>query len=520
MSLSRIGVVEVSLSLFALALLIRFGKRRIRLPLPPGPTRKFPIVGNMLELPTTRGPQTYAEWSKIYGSDMVHLGGLGQNLIVINNYTIASDLFEKRGHIYSCRPQFTFLNEMMGMSCIFAVMPYGEEWRECRRTFVQHFPPSNRHIHQPKELQLIRTRLLPQLLQSPDKFMGHIRHVIGGILISLAYGMDTQPTEDPWIELAEEAMCASAAAAVPGKYFVDLFPSLKHVPEWFPGAGFKRQAREWRDLWTRFRVAPFLAAEENIAKGDGQQSFVSSCLDSINETCDVQRQKTMIRDTAASFFAAGADTTHTSIVNFILAMTLNPDAQAKAQAEIDSVLENGRLPEFTDEDSLPYVTAVMKEVMRWQPPNPLAVPHLVTENDTYNGYHIPKGSCVMGNAWAMSRDEERYPEPELFKPERFLTPDGKLNPNAHDPFDFVFGFGRRKCVGIHIAISTIWMAMTSILATLDISKEVDEFGNVIEPIIKFKASSIVALPLPFKCSIKPRSKEAENLIYTAAEHSS
>lgn len=44
----------------------------------------------------------------------------------------------------------------------------------------------------------------------------------------------------------------------------------------------------------------------------------------------------------------------------------------------------------------------------------------------------------------MSRDEQRYPEPELFKPERFLTPDGKLDPLAHDPFDFVFGYGRRR----------------------------------------------------------------------------
>lgn len=344
--------------------------------------------------------------------------------------------------------------------------------------------------------------------------------MIGGTLISLAYGMDTKPVNDPWIYLAEQAMLASAAAAVPGKYIVDVLPWLKYVPEWFPGAGFKRQAREWRELWAKFRTAPFVAAEENIARGGGQHSFVSSCLDSINEKHDLQEQKVVIQDTAVSFLAAGADTTGASIVNFFLAMTLNPESQAKAQAEIDRVLDSERLPEFGDEDSLPYVTAVMKELLRWQPTNPLAVPHLVTESDTYLGYHIPKGSIVIGNAWAMSRDEERYPEPDLFKPERFLTPDGKLDPNAHDPFDFVFGFGRRKCVGIHIAVSTLWMTMTSILATFNISKAKDEFGNVVEPVVDFKSASIVALPAPFKCSIKPRSREAEKLIYAAAEHSS
>lgn len=76
--------------------------------------------------------------------------------------------------------------------------------------------------------------------------------------------MNTKPTNDPWVHLAEQAMLASAAAAVPAKWFVDVFPSLKHLPEWFPGAGFKRQAREWKELWRRFRVEPFLAGQENI----------------------------------------------------------------------------------------------------------------------------------------------------------------------------------------------------------------------------------------------------------------
>jgi len=62
---------------------------------------------------------------------------------------------------------------------------------------------------------------------------------------------------------------------------------------------------------------------------------------------------------------AGADTTGATIVIFILAMTLNPDVQAKAQAEIDRVLENRRLPDVSDHDSLPYVTAIMREVLRY-----------------------------------------------------------------------------------------------------------------------------------------------------------
>lgn len=59
-------------------------------------------------------------------------------------------------------------------------------------------------------------------------------------------------------------MAASAMGAIPGKFLVDVFPWLKYVPEWFPGAGFQRQGREWKALWRRFTDVMFETAEEHI----------------------------------------------------------------------------------------------------------------------------------------------------------------------------------------------------------------------------------------------------------------
>jgi hypothetical protein len=83
-------------------------------------------------------------------------------------------------------------------------------------------------------------------------------------MISLAYGIPTKLENDPLVHLAEESMAASASGAIPGKYIVDVFSSLKYIPEWVPGAGFQREAREWKELWRRFRDVMFQTAEDNI----------------------------------------------------------------------------------------------------------------------------------------------------------------------------------------------------------------------------------------------------------------
>lgn len=139
-------------------------------------------------------------------------------------------------------------------------------------------------------------------------------------------------------------------------------------------------------------------------------------------------------------------------------MVKYPDIQAKAQAYLDQNLGSNQLPSYDDERSLPYITAIVLEVLRWQPVLPLSIAHLNTEEDNYKGYTIPAGSVVIPNAWyvydnllvhdlsdvhprAILHDENVYPDPFEFKPERFLK-DGQLDLSVPDP-SAAFGFGRR-----------------------------------------------------------------------------
>src|SRR5271170_1253181 len=87
---------------------------------------------------------------------------------------------------------------------------------------------------------------------------------------------------------------------------------------------------------------------------------------------------------------------------FFLAMTLFPEVQLKAQEEIDRIVGTKRLPNFEDRANLPYVDAIVKEVLRWHPVGPIGVPHMTTEDDIFNGYLIPKGALILVNIWYAS----------------------------------------------------------------------------------------------------------------------
>ncbi|KAH6908764.1 cytochrome P450 [Coprinopsis sp. MPI-PUGE-AT-0042] len=461
-------------------------RRRFGPPLPPGPPKHF-LYGNLRDVPREYVYHTYEEWGETIHSSFV----------ILNSFEAATALFQKKSSIYSSR---------IGWDWLLSSLPYGERWKHGRNLIHRQFNPSRAELHEPRQLRFIRGYLLPKLLENKQTIDQIARHLLGGMSLAVAYGIKIKREDDPFINLGESAVESLVKGSVPGKYL--------YVPKWFPGAGFQREAAQYRKLQEGLRERPWEAAIKSM--GDASHtSFAASCINEIDRAQpDYDYRLEIIKDTAAVIFGAGVDTLSAATETIFLALASFPEVVRKAQAEIDRVIGPNQLPEFEDRPNLPYISAIVRESLRWQPATPivLAVPHLNTEEDIYKGYRIPKGSIVTGNAWAMLHNEQDFPEPLAFRPERFLNPDGSLNNSVRDPCDAAFGFGRRECPGKDLALSILWLITASALTAFDFEGTVNEVRGRIVPQSVTYRSGLIRHPEPFGLIIRPRTEQMREVV--------
>ncbi|KAF8885935.1 cytochrome P450 [Infundibulicybe gibba] len=475
-------------------------------PFPPGPKPK-PIVGNALDIPAKNAWITYSQWAEKYRSDILHVEALGQHIIVLSSLEDATELLEKRASIYSSRPSIPMLDLMEWVDFNVGFLPHGDIWRHHRRVLQQCFKKDAVATYDPIHMSKVH-QMLKGLLASPENLQMHIRTVAAAVIMAIIYGHDVSAMDDRFVTIAETAIDQAGKALIPGAFLVNTFPVLRHLPPWFPGAEFHRTAKKIKKLTSEMQNRPFDFVRKNMKDGTGRPSLLANLLEANDNDGGSKEQEEILKGVSATAYAAGADTTVSSIATFFYTMAVNLDVRRKAQQEIDMVIGNDRLPESQDRQSLPYVEALYREIMRWRPALPLGVPHASTEDDVYKGYFIPKGSIVFANIWSMSRSEAVHKNPDKFDPERHLDGQGRLKEEG--PV-LAFGFGRRICPGRHIASSTVWHIIACVLSTFDISKAKDANGNEIEIEGKY-TDGAVSHPHPFPCSITPRSSRSRELI--------
>ncbi|KIK64105.1 hypothetical protein GYMLUDRAFT_40354 [Collybiopsis luxurians FD-317 M1] len=469
-------------------------------PLPPGPP-KLPIIGNLTQMPQEKEWLTFAKWGEQYGK-LSSVTVLGQNLIIVNSASIAREMLDKNSAIYSDRPVIPMGGELCGWKNTLVLTPYGERFRNYRRLAHQLFgnAATMKSFHPVEELET--HRFLKRLLSRPAEFSDHIRKTAGAIILRISHGYEVGEGADPFVTLADKATEQFALSTSPGGFLVNLIPFLQYIPDWVPGTAFKKTAKEWSATLNEMVDLPYNFVKKQIATGSAEPSYVSKLVE--GQTLSAE-QEFEIKWSSASLYSGGADTTVSAIHSFFKAMALYPEVQAKAQAELDAVVGNDRLPSFEDRDHLPYLQAVTLEALRWHSVVPTSVPHRVTEDNVFKGYFIPKGSLVLANLWQMNHDPEVYSDPMSFKPERFMGP----NPES-DPRDSCFGFGRRICPGRVLADASVFISCAMALAVFNISKY-SEDGKIIEPDTD-QTTGTISHPSTFKCTISPRSDKAVELI--------
>ncbi|KAJ3515359.1 hypothetical protein NLJ89_g1812 [Agrocybe chaxingu] len=291
------------------------------------------------------------------------------------------------------------------------------------------------------------------------------------------YNYDLKPQHDPYVQVAEKAMQSLSDPA-----FVSLaeaIPPLRYLPAWFSGAGFQKLARETKEATDAMLEIPTEFVRKRVERG---YTSDNPCLmTDLLKYCKTQEDDTALKEAAATGYLAGADTTSSALGTFFYAMALHPHFQKKAQEEIDMITDGDRLPIWEDRASMPYLEAILREVMRWKAITPLGLSHSTTEDDVY------QGATVVPNIWAMTHDGQIYQNPEVFDPGRFLTPDG------------------------HLTDDDFWYAIANILAVFEIDRKKDANGNYLPLEVEY-SNTLVSHAQPFECSIKPRSQSISQIV--------
>ncbi|KAM6529366.1 hypothetical protein FALCPG4_007502 [Fusarium falciforme] len=362
---------------------------------------------------------------------------------------------------------------------------------------------------------------MSQLLQSPEQYYDHIRRYSTAVILSSVYGIRGPEFNHPNIQrlynVQDQFTAILETGATPP---VDTFPFLKHLPTLL--APWRKWAlsirREQRQLYFEL----LNNAKSRIQRGVHRSCFMDDILS------EAKRAKYSLDDEHTAYVGGvlmegGSDTTASTLLSFLMAMMKHPDVLRKAQKEVDEICGLQRSPNFEDVVRLTYIRQCMTETLRWRPVAAGGIPHVLIQDDTYQGYQFPKGSIFIANAWAIHHDPDVYDRPEEFRPERY---EGNEFGFKEDPQDssslrktYAFGAGRRVCPGQHLAENSLLINMAKLVWTFNMLPGEDptigkqlSLSEIDDSMATAWTNGFLTAPKKFPLSLAVRSREHEQVI--------
>ncbi len=230
--------------------------------------------------------------------------------------------------------------------------------------FQSAFSPTNIIQYRDKQEDLAKA-LVKQIVKKPTQWRGLLTRFASSLILSIAYGIRITEDSDPYVVLADKIAWYFANGGSPGATAVDIAPFIRRLPAWvriFPSLNF---ARDNYAIVKEFNQAPFDSVKSRMASGVPEVSFVRKMLEEKQSAVtDDRLTEADIKGAAATMYAAGADTTLSTLVVWVLCMVLSPEAQEKARQEIDRVVGRDRLPKLADRGSLPSIDRMVYETAR------------------------------------------------------------------------------------------------------------------------------------------------------------
>ncbi|KAG6831335.1 hypothetical protein H0H92_011250 [Tricholoma furcatifolium] len=482
--------------------------------LPPGPPNRYAFLRKYPE-------RALHAWAQVYGPLFsVWMGN--QLFVVVSDPKIARDLLVTNGSIFSSRKQYFMKNQTILRGRAITASEYGDTWRHHRRIATQVLTPKAMQGY--TDIMDYEAHMFIRSLYDESK-QGALpinpAHYTGSNMLIIAFATRTDSSIDPLTEKALALAMEFMDLTGPWSNAIDFFEPLQWIPS--------RMRTRGRNLHAGFLDA-YGGLIDRVKSRINAGEHVPDCLvKTLIETQEAEKLDWEDVCMLAAVFVLGGvhsvrkvffrETLHSTlnpillqvsgIIQWFLALMPSiPEVQARAHEELDRVIGRDRWPDIEDEENLPYIRAIIKEVQRVHTPFWMATPHCSTEDFEYNGTFIPKGSVVVLNCYTLHHNEERYPDAHVFNPERYMgdhyscAESAKL-PNVMERDHWAFGAGRRICPGLPAAERELWLAFSRLLWAFKFESLPDEPISLEE----YEGRS-GRMPMPFRLKLTPR---VENL---------
>jgi len=458
----------------------------------PGP-RGLPILGNALQLETSRMHLIAEEWSRRYGECFRFRIGPRQVVGLANPETIAA-LLRERPDGFQRSTRLGEIAEDMGFNGLFAAE--GDAWRRQRPMVMASFDPKHIKTYFPALLKVTqrferRWRRTAAAGESLDLQADLMRYTVD-VTAGLAFGTDINTLESD-----EEVIQTHLDKVFPAlfKRLFAPFPFWRwfrdrklefHLQALQRAVGdFIAQARTRMEAKPELREHPTNLIEAMIAARDNPGSGLTD---------------SDVAGNVLTMLLAGEDTTANTLAWMIYLLYRHPEALRRAREEISS--RGNAMPQrYEDMTSLPFVDACINETMRLKPVAPIIV--LQPKRDTVvSDIEVPKGTLLMCLMRAGATDERRFPGARSFDPERWM--DGQMrgaSANSPKRVSMPFGAGPRLCPGRYLAILEMKMVIAMLLSGFDIESVTTPDGREAQEHLAF-----TMFPVGLRLKLAPRAK--------------
>ncbi|KAM1655154.1 hypothetical protein ACFX2K_007448 [Malus domestica] len=430
--------------------------------LPPGP-RGFPIFGS-LHLFGKFPNRDLHQLSRKYGDIMYLRLGLVPTVVVSSPR--AAELFLKTHDlVFASRPPHEGSKHISFGQRNLSFAEYGSYWRDIRKMCTLELL-SNHKINSFKSMRREEVALLIQSVEE-DANNGRVAIDLSVKVSSLSVDMtcrmvfgkkykDEEFDERGFTAVMKEGLKLSA-----GPNLGDYIPCI--APLDLQGFTKKMKAinKAFDEFFEKIIDDHLQSKDEERTKDfvDVMVAFMGS------EDSDYRIERTNIKAIMLDMFAGSMDTTSTTVEWALSELMRHPQVMKKVQKELENVVGLNRMVEESDLEKLEYLDMVVKETLRLHPVAPLLVPHAAIEDCIVDGYHVPKKSLVIINAWAIGRDQSAWEDAEKFVPERFEGNNVDVRGNH---FQLIpFGSGRRRCPGIQLGLTVVQFVLAQLVHCFD-----------------------------------------------------